>query len=1118
MYLCSPWILFVLKVIYILIVYFVVSKYLLAQFYYGSIMEFGKNRVQYQPFDWTYFDADKYKVYSYQGGQDIAKYIYAQLPAIISSIEKRLDYQLEDKLSVIVYNNIHDFYQTNIGLQYDDINNVAGYTRIIGDKIFVYFDGSLEKLKQDIRFAITEWIINKYMYSGSAKDAIKNNAVLTLPDWYIKGLAQFMAEGWTVKNDLELLELMRSTPITDIKTLEGKAALIAGHALWYYVADIYGEASIPNIIYLTKINRNPDDAFIFIIGNSVNDVFFEMLDNYNKHYFKTKDNTRKGHDSTNIFTLKNKKKETITQILMNADETYAAYITNYLGQRKLYVYAIETKKKKRLLKLYPKLERVEDKFYPLILWHPKSNVLLAIYELKNVLYLHTFDIQNNEEFKKPITGFEKIMHASYSTDGKKLVLSAIKQGKGQSDIFVYTINNGGVEQITDDIFDDDEPVFINNNKGIVFASNRNSDTLVKSNDNKRFFKVYQPFKDLFYIDYPQKSNLLIRISNTPNINEYKPIPSTQKSNEFYYLSDANGFVNVFYAQPDSTILLADTSVVYRYFYHSIPVSNVNFYIRDIQLVKDNFYFTILYNTRPFKYYRETMSLMKSALKNHSEEKKLKPTWMRSYARSSLINPAIKEKNLNIKSDFIPEPSKNTNASTDNNTPKKGIDFDNYSFDNTNTPDKNITNKTDTTPKNGVVSSVKTNSPAVLSANYSFPIQQNYYTTFYADHVLTQLNNSFLFPTYQRFTGGYSPIYLNPGLNFITKIGLSDLFENQNIIAGFRIGGTLDNEFLLGYEYRKNLYDHQWLIHRQMFVKIKNFYGDVAKIISYNGRYTVKYPFNEILSFRTSLQYRNDEAIYLSLSNDALPKPNETERYGGGKIELVFDNSRYRDLNLYEGWRGKVWIEYMQKIENTPHYLITYGFDFRNYWRIHKYLYWCNRWAYGGSSGTDKLVYYLGGVDNWFTPRFNNTINVIHAKEYQFQTLATNMRGFDQNIRNGNNFVVFNSELRSPFIRYLFKDIKSEFWRTFQGIVFADIGAAWYGWNPVNEENTINKSVYNFTSFIITIYQYKNPLVGAFGFGVRGKIFGYFMRLDFSWGIDDWKVLPRKNFFSIAMDF
>lgn len=1100
----------------IIVAWIILAHSLSAQFYYGSIMEFGKNRVQYQPFDWTYFDADKYKVYTYQGGQDIARYVYAQTPSIINTLEKRLDYQLEDKLSIIVYNNIHDFYQSNIGLQYDEINNVAGYTKIIGDKIFVYFDGSLEKLKQDIRYAITEWMINKYLYSGSAKDAVKNNATITLPDWYIKGLAKFMAEGWTAKNDLELLELMRTNTITDIKTTEGKAALIAGHSLWYYIADIYGEASIPNIIYLTKINRNPDDAFIFILGNSVNDVFFEMLDNYNKHYFKTKDNSRQGHDSTNIISLPHKKKERTEKLLVNYDESLIAYTTTYLGQKKLYIYDIQNKKKKRLLKLYPRLEREEDKYYPLIAWHPKTNLLVTIYEFKNVIYLHSFDLQNNEEFKKPITGFEKIMSISYSNDGKKLVMSAIKQGKGQSDIFVYTINNGGVEQITDDIFDDEDPIFINNNKGIVFSSNRASDTLIKNNnDNKRFFKIYYPFKDIFYTDYPQKSNLLIRVSNTPYINEYKPIPSTQKPKEFYYLSDDNGFINLFHAQPDSSILTADTSVIYQYFYHSYPVSNVNFFIKDAQLVNENFYFKILFHPSKKSFYKEDMALMKSSLSNYTSEKKLKPTWMRAYARNSLINPVIKEKNLsNITSNI---PDNNKPAAPSQHQPQKGIDFENYSFDEQQHLSKNNISK-DTTQTTKTANNVQKPNNTVLSGNYSFPIQQNYYTTFYIDHVLTQLNNSFLFPTYQRFTGGSAPVYLNPGFNFLTKIGLNDLFENQNIIAGFRIGGTLDNEFLLGYEYRKNLYDHQFLLHRQMFVKIGDYYGNIAKVISYNGRYTIKYPFNEVLSLRTSLQYRNDEAIFLSISNDALPKPNQTDRYGGGKVELVFDNSRYRDINLYEGWRGKMWIEYMTNINQSNHYLMTYGLDIRNYWRIHRYLYWCNRLAYGGSAGTDKLIYYLGGVDNWFNPRFDNSINIVHPEQYQFQTLATNMRGFQQNIRNGNNFVVLNSELRSPFIRYLFKDIRSEFWRTFQGIIFADIGAAWYGWDPVSEENTINKSIYNFNPFIITIYNFKNPLVGSFGCGFRGKIFGYFMRLDFGWGIDDWKVLPNVNYFSIATDF
>lgn len=61
------------------------------------------------------------------------------------------------------------------------------------------------------------------------------------------------------------------------------------------------------------------------------------------------------------------------------------------------------------------------------------------------------------------------------------------------------------------------------------------------------------------------------------------------------------------------------------------------------------------------------------------------------------------------------------------------------------------------------------------------------------------------------------------------------------------------------------------------------------------------------------------------------------------------------------------------------------------------------------------------------PRFDTKINIINPAQYQFQTLATNMRGFNQNIRNGNNFIVLNSELRVPIFKYLLKSpLKTEF--------------------------------------------------------------------------------------------
>jgi hypothetical protein len=229
------------------------------------------------------------------------------------------------------------------------------------------------------------------------------------------------------------------------------------------------------------------------------------------------------------------------------------------------------------------------------------------------------------------------------------------------------------------------------------------------------------------------------------------------------------------------------------------------------------------------------------------------------------------------------------------------------------------------------------------------------------------------------------------------------------------------------------------------------------------------------------------------------------------------------VNILNGFRAKVWAEYWRLIKTERRDLITAGFDVRHYQKIHRQLTWCNRIAGGNSLGTDRLLFYLGGVDNWFNARFNNEINIVQPEQYQFQTLATNMRGFSQNIRNGNNFVVFNSELRWPFIRYIVdRPLRSDFLNNLQLIGFADVGAAWFGFNPLSKDNTENVNTYlqgsNLSPTIITVINEKDPMVAGFGWGVRSRIYGYFVRLDVGYGVDNFKTQKRVISLSFATDF
>lgn len=1075
-----------------------------AQFYYGSQLEFGKNRMQYQSFNWTYFDFERFRVYLYEGGQEIARYAAVSINRQLPIMEKRMDFQLDDKIDVIVYNNQNDFKQSNIGLSNEETGNIGGVTRIIGDKIFIYFTGSHAELDKQIRAALAELMVDQMMYGGRTRDVVRNSTLLSLPDWFKSGLINYLSEGWNSTIDNRVMDAIKNDKFYKFNQLTGKDATMAGHALWYYIADTYGEAVIPNLLYMTKVSRSPNNAFLYVLGTSVQNLTGDFTNVFAKRYFDYRDSTRKNPVAETV-VIKQKSYKHYYQLKVSPDGQKIIYATNELGQHKVYVNTIGEKKKKRLLKLYPKLERLEDNTYPLLGWHPNNAVIAMIYEKKNVLQIHTYDIESKETFKRNITGFEKVNGFSFSHDGKRIVISGVKMGKGQSDIFIYSLNTGGVEQITNDAWDDTNPVFANNSKGILFESNRAHDT-IKANEDAKLYYKFSKNNDIFYYNAQSKSTVLYRVTNTPDVNETQS--QEYGKGVISFLSEANGVYNRYVGVLDSSISFVDTTEHYRYFYNNKAITNYqsnilehninNRFTRSAEIIVENF--------------KEKLLVSPLIASNELTSLKLNNTWFKGTPRSSLSDPDKIIINNPVREEQK-TPQKNDSVKVE------GIDFENYDINGTKKKDQPKPTTTASSPNN---TSLANNNPDALKSHNSdelhFPIQQNYYTSFRTDQVVSQLDNSFLGTNYQRFAGGGSPVYLNPGLNALFKIGLSDLFEDKRIVAGFRISGTLDNEYLLSWENRIKKIDKQLVLHRQSFLKV-NGYAGVSKIQTHDARYSWKLPFSEVSATKFSIMYRNDRTVFASVGDVSLPKPHVYDNYGGAKLEYIFDNTRKRGLNLYNGTRFKIWAEYWRLVKVTQHDLVTIGFDVRNYKKVHRDLIWCNRFAGSASRGTDRLIYYLGGVDNWLNPQFDKTINIVNQDQYQFQTLATNLRGFKQNTRNGNNFVVYNSELRWPIFKYLLnRPIRSDFIQNFQIVGFADVGMAWYDANPYSDDNVLNKNTFSGNPVTLVIYNQKEPIVGGYGIGLRSRLLGYFIRVDFAWGVDDKKVQKGMTYLSLSTDF
>jgi hypothetical protein len=296
-----------------------------------------------------------------------------------------------------------------------------------------------------------------------------------------------------------------------------------------------------------------------------------------------------------------------------------------------------------------------------------------------------------------------------------------------------------------------------------------------------------------------------------------------------------------------------------------------------------------------------------------------------------------------------------------------------------------------------------------------------------------------------------------------------------------------------------------------------------------GQYEIRYPLDLYTSLRATATLRQDRSFELATDDFSLNGKTLTEQRAALRLSAVFDNTIDIDLNIRTGSRGKFWIEAVKGVKINPEqsqfnlkngFMTVIGLDARHYQRLDRRSIFATRLAGGTSFGSERILYFLGGVNQSLFPKFNNKIPLPTGDDFAFQTAATSVRGFAFNIRNGNSYAVWNNEIRVPIFKYFSqKPTMGAFWRNFQLIGFFDAGTAWQGKTPYDRQNPINiTQISNPPTVFVTVNYFRDPLVAGYGFGVRSTLFGFYLRADYGWGIETRRVQKPMLHLAMGVDF
>ncbi len=459
------------KTNYILIVLLLISETVYSQFYY-----FGRNKVQYEKFQWNILKTEHFNIYYYDGFEEIAEIGANFAEESFDVLKTKFNHVVTRKIPLIFYNTHIHFQQTNT-LPGFIPEGVGGFFEFLKGRVVIPYLGSIEKFKHVIRHEL----VHVFM-SSKLSNVIRTHRVISErypPLWFVEGLAEYWSYYWDTQAEMVMRDAVLNNifaPLQNISRIYGSFLLYKeGQNFLQFVSETYGEDKIllmmENFWKFTKFS----DVIEFTLGESI-----ERIDERWSYYLKKKYyplynsnypysiKTRKLTDEGFNFSPIHYKKDTTDYIYFIGNRT------GYTSIYKLKYDSANTEIEEPEIIIEGEREKVFEAFH---LLRPSiavsSKGLLAFInksgksDVINFYSLEKSELILTKRFENLIT----ISSPAFSSDGNELVFSATDR-KGFSDLYIYSLDKDKLLRLTNDYYEDTDPVFNEANKSVVFASDR----------------------------------------------------------------------------------------------------------------------------------------------------------------------------------------------------------------------------------------------------------------------------------------------------------------------------------------------------------------------------------------------------------------------------------------------------------------------------------------------------------------------------------------------------------------------------------------------------------------------------------------------------------------------
>lgn len=445
----------------------------------GSVQAqyFGRNKVQYDDFDFKTIKTDNFEIYFYPEERVAVEDAARMAERWYRRHSRTFLREFDERKPLIFYANDADFQQTNV-ISGQLGQGVGGVTESLKERVVMPLTGSYKETDH----VLGHELVHSFQYDIALRGDTPGFSLRRLPLWLVEGMAEYLSVG---RDDPHTAMWLRDAALRDdLPTVDQMTRDMAsyfpyryGQAYSAYIGGKYGDAAVTNLFKLSG-RVGVDSAFVYALGITADSLSAEWQQAVKDTYAGSLDGrTPVSEVGRAVIGTPGEKRQLNISPSVSPDGRYVAFISRRdIFNTNLYVADSETGE------VISELESTKSNPHFDALrfinsagtWSPDGRRFAFVTFVQGDNEINTFDVESGEiQERIAVQGVGAIQNLAWSPDGQYIAFTGIDGGI--SNLYVLDIDKRTVRQITNDRYAELQPAWSPDGTTLAFTTDRGTD-------------------------------------------------------------------------------------------------------------------------------------------------------------------------------------------------------------------------------------------------------------------------------------------------------------------------------------------------------------------------------------------------------------------------------------------------------------------------------------------------------------------------------------------------------------------------------------------------------------------------------------------------------------------